>query len=144
MRVRLPHVLSWLESEKPDILALQETKITNEEFPLAILTASGYDVIFSGEKAYNGVAVLSREKTTDIITDFPSIEDPQRRVLGLTVGDTRILNLYIPNGQAVGSEKYQYKLNWLQHLTQFLQAELIKHEKYIILGDFNVARTLML
>lgn len=139
LRVRLPHVLTWLATAKPDVLALQETKLQDADFPFAEIEQAGYHVVASGQKTYNGVAVLSRTKITDVITDIPILEDPQRRVLCVTVGNFRILNLYIPNGESVDSDKYQYKLNWLHHLDLFLKQELVKSSKMIILGDFNIA-----
>jgi len=139
LRVRLPHVLEWIEKAKPDVLALQEIKLTDEYFPSEALQAAGYHAVFSGQKTYNGVAILSREKVDDLIIDFPSLEDPERRILGVMLGDIRILNLYVPNGESVDSAKYQYKLNWLQNLDLFLKAELQKHPNMIVLGDFNIA-----
>jgi exodeoxyribonuclease-3 len=139
LRVRLPQVLEWLASEAPDVLALQETKSPDVDFPLEAIQQAGYQVVFSGQKTYNGVAILSREAVTDVVTAIPELEDPQRRVLAATIGDVRVLNLYIPNGESVGSEKYEYKLNWLHHLDLYLKHELTKYKKMIILGDFNIA-----
>jgi exodeoxyribonuclease-3 len=139
LRVRLPHVLTWLDQHKPDVLALQETKLPDADFPVEAILQAGYEMVFSGQKTYNGVAILSRNKSSDIITDLLELEDPQRRVLAAVVDDIRILNLYIPNGQSVGSEKYEYKLNWLNKLDLFLKEELKKHPKIIVLGDFNIA-----
>lgn len=139
LRVRLPHVLAWLKDVKPDILAIQETKLQDEDFPVAELHDAGYIVTFSGQRTYNGVAVLKREEPTDVIKDFPGLADPQRRVLGVTIGDVRVLNLYVPNGQSLASEKYQYKLNWLQSLDSYLKTQVGIYEKIIILGDFNIA-----
>lgn len=137
--VRLPQVLDWLALHQPDILALQETKIPNELFPWAEINKAGYQCVFNGQKTYNGTAILSKESCIDIVTDIPLLEDHQRRVLGATVGDIRILNLYVPNGQSVTSEKYVYKLNWLKHLHDYLQSEAVKYPKMILLGDFNIA-----
>ncbi len=139
LRVRLPHVLEWLTTAKPDMLALQETKLPDADFPVEDIKKSGYEVVFSGQKTYNGMAILSRKSGSDIITDIPGLDDPQRRVLGITLGDMHILNLYVPNGESVESEKYKYKLNWLKHLTAFLKIQLKKQAKIIILGDFNIA-----
>jgi exodeoxyribonuclease-3 len=139
LRVRLPQVLAWLESNAPDVLALQETKLPDPDFPLDAIQQAGYQAIFSGQRTYNGVAILSRKPAADIITNLPDLDDPQRRVLTAVVDDIRILNLYIPNGQSVESEKYQYKLNWLKKLDIFLKQELQKHPKVIVLGDFNIA-----
>lgn len=139
LRVRLPQVLEWLAINKPDIFALQETKLPDPDFPEAEIREAGYHVVFSGQKTYNGVAILSREPMTEVVKDFPSFNDPLRRVLAVTVEDIRIINLYIPNGQSIDSEKYIYKLEWLQHLQIFLKEELTRHPKMIILGDFNIA-----
>ena len=139
LKVRLPQVLQWLESEKPDIIGLQETKLTDELFPRDELEAAGYRVLFSGQKTYNGVALLSREEATDPITDLPGLDDPQRRVLGATVSGVRFLNLYVPNGQEVGSDKYAYKLDWIEKLQAHVRAQLEIHENVVIVGDFNIA-----
>jgi len=132
-------VLDWLQSEQPDILGLQETKLTDDNFPLDELRAAGYEVAFAGQKTYNGVALLSRVPATDIVTDIPGLDDPQRRVLAGTVGDVRFVNLYVPNGSAVGSEKYDYKLNWLEKLQAWLTQEAATHKKLCVVGDFNIA-----
>lgn len=139
LNVRLPQVLDWLREQQPDILALQETKLTDPDFPTLDIAEAGYQAVFAGQKTYNGVALLSRLPADEIVTDLPGLDDPQRRVLGATVGNTRVLNLYIPNGQAVGSEKYVYKLTWLDHLTAWLQTELARHPRFVMLGDFNIA-----
>ncbi len=140
LRVRLPHVLTWLATEKPDILALQELKIPTENFPFDELRAAGYEAIVNGQKTYNGVALLYRDKAPeDAVLEFPELQDPQRRVLAATFNQVRVLNLYIPNGESIVSDKYQYKLNWLRHLKLFLTNELKRYPKIIILGDFNIA-----
>jgi len=141
LNVRLPHVLQWLETAKPDLLGLQETKLTDEKFPQAEIEAAGYNVVFSGQKTYNGVAVLSRQPQTaaDVVTDLPGLDDPQRRVLGATYGDVRFLNLYVPNGQEVGSDKYAYKLDWLAKLRAYVEAQLKQYPKFVMVGDFNIA-----
>ena len=139
IRVRLPQVLQWVVTTRPDVLAIQETKITDDAFPAADLEAAGYHVLFAGQKTYNGVALLSREPSTDVLTDLASMEDPQRRLIAATVGGVRIYNVYVPNGQAVGSEKFEYKLRWLAALRQQLAGELSRHEQVVVAGDFNVA-----
>lgn len=141
LKVRLPHVLDWLETEKPDLLGLQETKTIDENFPVDEVNNAGYQVIYSGQKTYNGVAVLSKlkEAPVDIITDIPGLDDPQRRVMGATYGDIRFINLYVPNGSEVGSEKYAYKLDWLDKLNQYVKKQLKQYEKLVIVGDFNIA-----
>ena len=139
IRVRLPHVLAWLQETSPDVLCLQEIKVIDQDFPVAAFEAVGYQVVVSGQKTYNGMAILSKQALTNPITVFPSFEDPQKRVLAVSINDLRIINLYVPNGSEVGSEKYSYKLEWLQHLKLFLISELKQHQKIIILGDFNIA-----
>ena len=139
MNVRQPHVVEWLQIHEPDVLVLQELKQVTEKFPVDELKALGYHSIASGQKTYNGVAVISKLPPTDPIMDFPDLDDPQRRVLASTVGDVRIVDLYIPNGSEVGSEKYAYKLGWLGALRSFLETELRRHEKLVVLGDFNIA-----
>jgi exodeoxyribonuclease-3 len=139
LKVRLPQVLDWVAAEKPDILGLQETKLVDENFPAAQIEEAGYKVIYSGQKTYNGVAVLSRVEAEDIVTDLPGLDDPQRRVLGATYGDVRFLNLYVPNGEAVDSLKYEYKLGWLDKLQVYVEAQLAKYSKLVVVGDFNIA-----
>jgi exodeoxyribonuclease-3 len=139
LRVRLPQVLDWVATQQPDMLALQETKMPDTDFPRTDLEAAGYQVAFAGQKTYNGVALLSRSPITEQVTDLPGLQNPQRRVLGVTTAGVRVLNLYVPNGQAVGSEKYDYKLNWLNALTDYLQAQLANYPKLVVLGDFNIA-----
>lgn len=139
LRVRLPHILMWLEKNNPSILALQETKVVDLDFPIEAFTQIGYECIFSGQKTYNGVAILSRKKGCDTVTDIPELNDAQRRVLAATIDGVRVLNLYIPNGESVGSEKYHYKLNWLKHLDRYLKEAKQSNSQFIILGDFNIA-----
>jgi exodeoxyribonuclease-3 len=137
--VRLPQVLAWSASARPDVLALQETKLTDDRFPADELRAAGYHSLFSGQKTYNGVAILSRQAATGAITDIPGLDDHQRRILAATVGDVRIVNLYVVNGSEVGSEKFDYKLQWLQRVTDWLAGELRQHRNLVVLGDFNIA-----
>jgi len=139
MNVRLPHVLEWLQSHEPDVLVLQEIKQLTEKFPADALAEIGYQSLASGQKTYNGVAVVAKEPVNDPVTDFPDFEDPQRRVLATTIGDTRVIDLYVPNGSEVGSEKYAYKLQWLASLRNFLEAEMATHANVVVLGDFNIA-----
>jgi len=139
LNVRLPHVLRFLEQEKPDVLALQETKTTDDKFPREAIAEAGYQVIFSGQKTYNGVCLLSRQPATNIVTDMPGLDDPQRRLLAASVGSIRIINVYIPNGQAVGSDKYAYKFRWLNAFRSYLETEMAAHDKLVMLGDFNIA-----
>jgi len=139
LNVRLPHVLAWCDVARPDILALQETKLTDDRFPVEALLEAGYHSVYSGQKTYNGVAILSREPAMDSVTDIDGLDDPQRRILAATVGDVRIINLYVVNGSEVGSEKYVYKLHWLEQVNRFIAQETQKFDKLIVLGDFNIA-----
>jgi len=139
MNVREPHVVEWLQIHEPDVLVLQEIKQITEKFPAEALLELGYHSIASGQKTYNGVAVISKTAPVGPVYDFPDLEDPQRRVLASTIGDVRVVDLYIPNGSEVGSEKYAYKLNWLKSLRNFLEAEMQQHENVVVLGDFNIA-----
>ncbi len=139
LRVRLPHVLQWLAATQPDILAIQETKTLDAQFPLAELTAAGYQAVFAGQKTYNGVAILSKSPATDVVTDIPGLDDPQRRILAATVGGVRVVNLYVVNGSEVGSDKYAYKLDWLAKVTAWLQQQAAHYPRLVVLGDFNIA-----
>ncbi len=139
MNVRQPHVIEWLQSHEPDVLVLQEIKQLTEKFPSDTLQELGYHSIASGQKTYNGVAVISKTPPADPVTDFPDLEDPQRRILATTANNVRVIDLYVPNGSEVGSEKYDYKLGWLASLRNFLEAELRRRENVVVLGDFNFA-----
>lgn len=139
LSVRLDQVLSWLKATKTDVLALQETKLTDDRFPRQVLEDAGFDVCFSGQKTYNGVAILSRQPLQEVLYGIPGFEDEQRRVIAATVGDIRIVNVYVPNGAAVGTDKYEYKLRWLAALRAYLQDALRHYPKLVILGDFNIA-----
>jgi len=139
LKVRLPQVIDWLQTNQPDMLCLQETKLSDENFPAAEIAAIGYESVFIGQKTYNGVAILSKHKGSEIITAIPGFEDEQKRVVAATYGDVRVISVYVPNGDTVESEKYQYKLRWLPALTGWLQQELKDHQKLAILGDFNIA-----
>jgi exodeoxyribonuclease-3 len=139
LKVRLPQVLIWLEQSKTDVLAIQETKLTDENFPVAEINAAGYELVYSGQKTYNGVAVLARQPLDDKVTDIPGLDDPQRRILAVTAGPLRILNLYVVNGQEVGSEKFAYKLRWLAAVQDYIQQQLGQYKNLVVLGDFNIA-----
>jgi exodeoxyribonuclease III len=138
LKIRLPQVLQWLQSAQPDVLALQEIKQVNEDFPLAEIEAAGYSAVCSGQKTYNGVAILSRTPLRDMETDIDGLDDPQRRILAATVGGVRVLNLYVVNGQEVDSEKYHYKLAWMRHVSAYIQSQLQRYPDMVILGDFNI------
>ena len=139
LKVRLSQVIDWLDEHQPDVLALQETKTQDQHFPLADIEGTGYQAIYSGQKTYNGVALLTRHPVSQVMTDFPNFNDPQRRILAATYGDVRIWNVYVPNGATVDSEKYAYKLAWLEQLHQILAEELKHYAQLIIVGDFNIA-----
>jgi exodeoxyribonuclease III len=139
LRVRLPQLTEWLAANPVDAIALQETKLPDADFPQADLTAGGWQVHASGQKTYNGVAVLARAALSDPVTDLPQFPDPQRRILAVTCGAVRIVNLYVPNGQSVGSDKYQYKLAWLTAVRDWLRTEVARHPQLVVLGDFNIA-----
>ncbi|TLS66966.1 exodeoxyribonuclease III [Mariprofundus erugo] len=141
LSVRLPHVLDYLADTAPDVLALQETKVPDDKFPAAEIEAAGYQVIYAGQKSYNGVALLARQPFAHVVSDLPGLDDPQRRLIAATVDGVRIVNVYIPNGQEVGSDKYIYKLRWLQSLYDFLQGEMAIYPRLVLLGDFNIAPT---
>ena len=139
LKVRLPHLLEWLAANPVDVVCLQETKQQDADFPQAELQAAGYHSVFSGQKTYNGVAILSREPISDVQYGIPDFEDEQKRVIAATVGGIRVVCVYIPNGQEVGSDKYQYKLKWLDALTAWLKVELARYPKLALLGDYNIA-----
>jgi len=139
LKVRLPHVLDWLVAAEPDVLCLQETKLTDENFPREDIENAGYHVVYSGQKTYNGVAIISRHEPRDVETDVPGLDDPQRRILGATVNGVRLLNLYVVNGQEVGSEKFAHKLFWLGKVTDYIGEQLKSHERFVTVGDFNIA-----
>jgi exodeoxyribonuclease III len=139
LKVRLPQVLDWLAANSPDVLGLQETKLVDSAFPLDAIRESGYQVSFSGQPTYNGVALLSRAPQAEVVADLDGLDDHQRRVLAATVDGVRVINLYVPNGQAVGTDKYAYKLAWLDSLRRHLAAELARHPRVVVMGDFNIA-----
>ena len=139
LRVRLPHVLHWLKTEQPDVVALQEIKLQDIDFPEAPFTEHGYHYVCSGQKTYNGVAILCKAEPGRIITSLPGYDDPQKRVLCAAINGINILNLYAPNGSAVGSEKFLYKLNWFSHLRPFVQELLARPGPTVVLGDLNIA-----
>lgn len=139
LNVRQDHVCDWISSTAPDVVCLQETKMVDEKFPASRFDELEYSSHHSGQKTYNGVAVISKAVPEDVVTDFPEYEDPQRRLLAATVNGVRVINVYIPNGSEVGSEKYRYKLEWLEHLVKFLENELQSHQYVVLTGDYNIA-----
>jgi exodeoxyribonuclease-3 len=140
LNVRMPHLAQWLREAQPDVVALQETKVEDERFPDSQLAELGYRSVFCGQKTYNGVALLSRVPfASECVTAIPNFDDPQKRVLAATVGDVRIVDLYVVNGEKVGSEKFEYKLRWIEAVRAWLREELIAHPNMVVLGDFNIA-----
>lgn len=139
LKVRLPHVLDWLAANQPDVLCLQETKQEDSQFPLAALQQAGYQAVFSGQKTYNGVAIISKLVPTEVVYGLPDFADEQKRVLAATIQGMRVICVYVPNGESVDSDKYQYKLAWLSALQTWVKQELQRHPKLALLGDYNIA-----
>lgn len=139
LRVRLPQVLEWAAAVRPDLLCLQETKVPNEAFPAAAFRDAGYHGAACGQAGYNGVAVLSRRPLAVRDAGLPGMADGQRRLLAVNVGGLTVVNVYVPNGQAVGSEKFHYKLRWLEALRDYLAGLLDRSPRLVVTGDFNVA-----
>ena len=139
LKVRLPQLLEWLAEKQPDVVCLQETKLEDANFPQAEIEATGYQVAFAGQKTYNGVALLSRNGPGDIVCGNPHFPDPQRRLIAATINGIRVICAYVPNGQAVGSDKYDYKLAWLQALERWIGEQLATHPQLALAGDFNIA-----
>ncbi len=139
LSVRLPQVLDWLALNPVDVLVLQETKLTDDKFPQAAIEAAGYAVQFFGQKTYNGVALLSRNAAQDVVKNIPGFDDAQARVIAGTVDGVRTIGCYFPNGQAPDSDKFVYKLGWLDALAAWLKAELQAHPQLLLMGDFNIA-----
>lgn len=139
IRVRLPQVLDWLAANTPDVLALQETKVPDEEFPAAEFQRRGYHALYAGQPGYNGVAILSRSPGREVLATLPGKDDGQRRFLAASLDGLRLINVYVPNGEAVGSEKYAHKLSWLAALKEHLRAELETHPELLVCGDLNIA-----
>lgn len=139
LNVRLPHVLDWLRLHQPDALCLQELKMEDAKFPRDEILAAGYHSVFLGQKTYNGVAILSRTPATDVVLNIPNHGDEQKRVIVATIDDVRLVCAYVPNGQSVGSDKYQYKLAWLEAFRQWLAEESARSPRLAVLGDYNIA-----
>jgi exodeoxyribonuclease-3 len=139
LRVRLPHLLDWLAANAPDAMCLQETKCDDAAFPAAELAAAGYCSLHHGQRAYNGVAILTRRDVPEVCRGIPRFADEQSRVLAADVDGVRVVSVYVPNGQSVGSPKYEYKLQWYRALRDWLREELQTHPRIAVLGDFNVA-----
>ncbi len=139
LAVRLPQLIDWLGAHEPDVLCLQETKLTDDKFPHAEIEAAGYHVQWFGQKTYNGVALISKLPATDIVRNIPGHDDAQARVIAGTVGGVRVVGVYIPNGQSVESDKFSYKLSWLAALRNWLERECAAHPRLALLGDYNIA-----
>ena len=140
LSVRLPQVLDWLNTLQPDLLALQETKLTDDRFPQAELQAAGYASAFLGQKTYNGVALLSRMPLAEVQRNIPDFDDDQARVVAATTASgVRVVGAYFPNGQAPDSDKFAYKMRWLDALRRWLGSEIQRHPRLVLLGDFNIA-----
>lgn len=144
LNVRLPQVCAWLATDRPSIVGLQELKQVNEAVDTEALAAAGYGALLNGQKTYNGVALLYRQDLpapTNVCLEIPGFDDPQRRVIAATFGRLRVINAYVVNGEALGSEKFTYKLRWLAAFSDWLRVECAQHEKILIMGDFNIAPT---
>ena len=139
LNVRLPHLQQWLGTFAPDVVGIQETKLEDHKFPDTVLAEMGYRSVFAGQKTYNGVAIVSRLPISDVQVGIPGFEDEQKRVIAATVGEVRIANLYVVNGQDLGTDKYAYKLRWLEAVHGWLEQELREHPKLVVIGDFNIA-----
>ncbi|WP_348700074.1 exodeoxyribonuclease III [Duganella fentianensis] len=139
LNVRLPHVLKWLEENPIDVLCIQETKMTDDKFPQAAIEAAGYHVVFSGQKTYNGVAILSKLPIADVVKNNPLYEDAQQRIIAATIDGVRVVCAYVPNGQSIDSDKYQYKLGWLAAFHDWIKAEAAQHPQLAVVGDYNIA-----
>jgi exodeoxyribonuclease-3 len=138
LTVRLPQVLDWLATHPVDVLALQELKLTDDKFPAAAFTQAGYHAQWFGQKTYNGVALISRSPATDVVKNIPGFEDDMARVITATVDGVRVIGAYFPNGQAPDSDKFVYKMRWLEALREWVRGELARHPNLVLLGDYNI------
>lgn len=138
LTVRLPQVLQWLATQPVDVLALQEIKMTDDKFPAADFAAAGYQAQWFGQKTYNGVALISRTPATDVVRNIPGFDDDMARVLTATFDGVRVIGAYFPNGQAPGSEKFDYKMHWLRALRDWVRTELERHPRLVLMGDYNI------
>ncbi|MEO7150623.1 MAG: exodeoxyribonuclease III [Burkholderiaceae bacterium] len=139
LAVRLPQLIDWLALHAPDAMCLQETKLADDKFPAAQIEAAGYRVHWFGQKTYNGVALLSRSEATEVMRNIPGHDDAQARVIAATVDGIRVIGAYVPNGQSVESEKFVYKLRWLEALRTWVADEMTRHPQLALLGDYNIA-----
>jgi exodeoxyribonuclease-3 len=139
LRVRLQQLKDWLAANPVDVIVLQETKLPDADFPRGEIEALGMHAVYSGQRTYNGVAILSKHEPADVTAGIPGFEDEQRRVIAATIGGVRVIDVYVPNGQVVGSDKFEYKLRWLAALGAYVAAELARHPRLVVLGDYNIA-----
>ena len=139
LKVRLSQLLDWIAADPPDIVCLQETKLDDPKFPVSDIEAAGYQVAYSGQKTYNGVAIVSRNPAAEVSTGIAGFPDEQKRVIAATFGSVRVVDAYVPNGQSVVSDKYRYKLDWLNAFTRWLEEELARYPELAVVGDFNIA-----
>jgi exodeoxyribonuclease-3 len=139
LKVRLPHLLQWLGENPVDVLCVQETKMTDDKFPVSEINSAGYHVVYTGQKTYNGVAILSKHPIQDVVKNNPRYADEQQRIIAATIEGMRIICAYVPNGGTIESDKYVYKLSWLASLREWLVEEMRTHEHLAILGDYNIA-----
>lgn len=139
LNVRLPHVEGWLKAHQPEVLCLQEIKMEDAKFPREAIESLGYHVVFDGQKTYNGVAIIAKSAPVDVTRGIAGYADEQKRVIAATIDGVRVVCVYIPNGQSLDSDKYQYKLGWLKALTGWLQGELKQYPDLALLGDYNIA-----
>jgi exodeoxyribonuclease III len=139
LKVRLPHLQDWLLSAQPDVIALQETKTEDANFPQIAIQEAGWNVVFAGQKTYNGVALISRQPASDVVYGIPDFADEQKRVIAASFGNVRVIGAYVPNGQSLDSDKYQYKLNWLTAFKDYLQVTLKRWPNTVVVGDYNIA-----
>jgi len=138
LTIRLPQVLQWLAANPVDVLALQEIKMTDDKFPLADFTAAGYQAQWFGQKTYNGVALITRAAASDVVRNIPGFDDDMARVLTATVDGVRVIGAYFPNGQAPGSDKFEYKMHWLKALRAWVRTEMERHPRLVLMGDYNI------
>lgn len=139
LAVRLPQLLDWLALHRPDALCIQETKLSDDKFPAAEIEAAGYRAQWFGQKTYNGVALLTRGEAVDVVRNIPGHDDAQARVISATVDGVRLIGAYVPNGQSVESDKFVYKLRWLDALREWVSGELARYPNLALLGDYNIA-----
>lgn len=138
LTVRLPQVLDWLTANPVDVLVLQETKITDDKFPHTVFAEAGYQAQWFGQKTYNGVALLSKTPATDVVKNIPGFSDELSRVITGTVNGVRVIGAYFPNGQAPGTDKFDYKMHWLKALRDWIKTELLTHPQLVLMGDYNI------